>query len=184
MEQQFPSLPADAKLSDVFRRFPKSIRPLLEYHDLVLRSESDLSIAERELIAAYVSSLNACGYCFESHVTFALAHGIDPDLIAAMLDDLESAAVDPKLRPILAYVGKLTREPAKMTAGDAKAVFAAGWSEEALFDAVQTCALFNLMNRIVEGTGVTPMAKSSEDDKAELPRMESYLAFGKSIGVA
>ena len=185
MKQLFPSLPDDPKLGDVFRRFPTNIRPILEYHDLLLRRESDLTVGERELIAAFVSGLNACQFCLDGHEVFARAHGIDPDVIAAMLVDIESAEVDERLRPLLSYVRKLTQDPAKMTEADARAVYDAGWSEEALFDAVQTCALFNFMNRIVEGTGVTPFAKSEDrGDDSSLPRMESYLAFGKSLGVA
>ena len=37
---------------------------------------------------------------------------------------------------------------------DAEAVFAAGWDERALHDAVLVCALFNFMNRMVEGLGI------------------------------
>ena len=41
-----------------------------------------------------------------------------------------------------------------MTQADADAVFAAGWNDQALHDAVSTCALFNFMNRLVEGHGI------------------------------
>lgn len=183
MKQLFPSLPDSPTLVDVFQKFPAAVRPLLEYHDKVLRSESDLTAGEREMIAAYVSGLNACQFCLGAHVRFARAFGIDPDLIASMIDDLDSAEIDPKLRPILNYVAKLTCEPTKLVEADAKVVFAAGWSEAALYDAIQTCALFNLMNRIVEGTGVVPSGTPESDD-ALPPRTHSYLDFGKLIGVA
>lgn len=183
MKTLFPSLPENPKLGDVFKRFPEAIAPLLDYHDRVLRSDGPLTIGERELIAAYVSSLNACRFCFDGHKVFARAHGIDPGLIAALLDD-DHDRIEPRLRPILAYVRKLTLEPSKMVEADAEAVYAAGWSEEALFSAIQTCAVFNLMNRIVEGTGVTPYLDSDDDkDASELPRMDSYAAFGKSLGL-
>jgi alkylhydroperoxidase family enzyme len=57
-----PSLPGDAVLLDVFRAYPGTSRPLLEYHQALLRGPSPLTVAERELIAAYVSGLNACRY--------------------------------------------------------------------------------------------------------------------------
>ena len=41
-----------------------------------------------------------------------------------------------------------------MTQADADAVFAANWSERALHDAVSVCALFNFVNRVVEGLGI------------------------------
>lgn len=41
-----------------------------------------------------------------------------------------------------------------MTEADAVAVFEAGWNEQALYDAVSVCALFNFMNRLVDGLGI------------------------------
>lgn len=183
MSQLFPSLPDAPLLADVFRRFPAAVRPLLELNDVVMRGESELSLAQRELIAAYVSSLNACRFCLDAHVVFARAHGIPEPLVAAMLEDLDSAGVDDRLRPILQYVRKLTLSPSRMVEADARAVHDAGWSEEALFDAVQVCAVFNLMNRIVEGTGVQPLPATDEADDSALPRMDSYVDFGRRIGV-
>jgi hypothetical protein len=34
-------------------------------------------------------------------------------------------------------------------------VLAAGWQEQALHDAVAVCGLFSLMNRLVEGLGIS-----------------------------
>lgn len=162
----FPSLPDNHQLPDVFRRFPATVAPLLAYHDRVLRDWSPLTVAERELIAAYVSGLNACTYCHGAHVVASRAFGIDPALFEGLMADVATSQVDEKLKPILAYVGKLTRTPAMMTTADADRVYAAGWDEQALFDAVGVCALFNMMNRIVEGTGIK--ANPLEADEAEM----------------
>ncbi len=169
----FPSIEGEPALDKVFRRFPHSVMPLLEYHDRVLRDPSPLTVAERELIAAYVSGTNACTYCHGAHTVAAEAFGIDPVLFEGLMDDLSGSAVDEKLKPILAYVGKLTLTPAKMTQADADAVYAAGWEEQALFDAICVCALFNFMNRIVEGSGIkaNPLAESAETKAARLIRM-------------
>src|SRR6516225_4843381 len=61
--QSISSLAEDAHLIDVFEKLPGLYRPLLEYHEILLRGPSPLTVAERELIAAYVSALNACNYC-------------------------------------------------------------------------------------------------------------------------
>ncbi|KTE01894.1 MULTISPECIES: carboxymuconolactone decarboxylase family protein [Alphaproteobacteria] len=169
----FPSLPDDAQLADVFRRFAKGVPALLAYHDDILRDRSPLTVATRELIAAYVSGLNACTYCHGSHVLAAEAFGIDPALLESLLHDVEAAAIDPALKPLLAFVAKLTREPAKIGARDAAAVYAAGWSEDALFAAISVCALFNFMNRIVEGAGVRidPLAEGKAERAARVARL-------------
>lgn len=139
-----PSLPEDVKLLDVFRAYPETARPLLEYHEVLLRGPSPLSVGERELIAAYVSELNGCDYCHRIHSATAEHFGVQA-----------TAADDERLRPLLRYVGKLTRSPAAVNDADAEEVFAAGWDEQALHDAVSVCALFNFMNRLVEGLGIS-----------------------------
>ncbi|MGD9471218.1 MAG: carboxymuconolactone decarboxylase family protein [Novosphingobium sp.] len=140
--------------------------PLLEYHDRLLRDPSPLTVAERELIAAYVSGINSCTYCHGAHVVAARAFGVDSALFDGLMADLETSGIESKLKPILAYVGKLTRTPSMMTEADANRVYAAGWDEQALFDAVSVCALFNFMSRIVEGSGIK--ANPLDADQAEL----------------
>lgn len=169
----FPSIEGEPSLDKVFRRFPHTLPPLLEYHDRLLRDPSPLTVAERELIAAYVSGLNACTYCHGAHVVAARAFGVDPDLFEGLMADPESSAVDPKLKPLLAYVRKLTLTPAMMSERDAVPVYEAGWEEQALFDAVSVCALFNFMNRIIEGSGIksNPLEASEEDIQARIRRM-------------
>lgn len=61
------SLPPDATLLNVFKMFPAMAKPLIEYHEILLRGPSPLTVAERELIAGYVSGLNACNYCHGVH---------------------------------------------------------------------------------------------------------------------
>lgn len=158
-----PSLPGDAKLLDVFRAYPETARPLLDYHEVLMRGESPLSEAERELIAAYVSGLNACDYCAGVHEKTARAFGVEAGLLADLLADIETAQVEERMRPLLSYVAKLTRQPARVSPADARRVLDAGWDEEALHDAVSVCALFNFMNRFVGGLGV-----SAEEDYYDL----------------
>ena len=169
----FPSVEGEPSLEKVFRRFPHTLPPLLEYHDRLLRDPGPLPVATRELIAAYVSGLNACTYCHGAHVVAAEAFGIDPDLFDGLIFDLGSSEVEEKLKPLLAYVKKLTLTPAMMSDRDAEPVYAAGWSEEALFMAVSICALFNFMNRIIEGSGIKsdPLAATPAERQARIQRM-------------
>lgn len=150
-----PSLPEGATLLDVFRAHPAAAGPMLDLHEVVMRAPSPLTAAERELIAAYVSGLNACTYCYGVHSVTAASFGLPEETLAALLDDVDGAEVDERMRPLLRYVGKLTTTPSRMTASDARAVFDAGWDERALHDAVAVCGLFNLMNRYVDGLGVS-----------------------------
>ncbi len=148
------NLPQDAALLDVLRAYPETAKPLLDYHEVLLRGESPLTPGERELIAAYVSGLNACSYCHGIHTATAEAFGVEEGLLEALLLDVDSSSVDDKMKPILRYVQKLTSAPSRMTPADADAVYAVGWDDQALHAAVSICALFNCMNRLVEGLGI------------------------------
>ncbi len=150
-----PSLPEDAKLLDVFRAFPGTSRPLLDYHEALMRGPSSLTVGERELIASYVSGLNACDYCHGVHRVTAARFGVREETLAGLIDDVETAAVSEPMRTLLRYVGRLTTTPARVSPSNAEAVLAAGWDEQALHDAVSVCALFSFMNRFVDGLGVT-----------------------------
>lgn len=150
------SLPPSAALMDVFRAYPDSAKPLLAFHEALLRSESTFSVAERELIAAFVSGLNACAYCHGIHTATAEAFGVEEGLLTELLKDVDASSVDEKMKPVLRYVQKLTLTPSRMTPADADAMYAVGWDDRALYDAVTVCGLFNLMNRMVEGLGIVP----------------------------
>ena len=183
---QFPSLPDVAHLTDLLVRFPKNVQPLMHYINAVLRSDGHLSIAERELIAAYASGLNACAFCHGSHEIYARAFGIEEGIVEQLLTDIETANVDALLKPIFSYIKKLNVLPSKITPADAQLVFDAGWDEEALFEAIEVCGVFNLMNRMVEGGGVNfsyaddPSQHTIQSsDKEALA--ESYLRYGKHI---
>ncbi|MEM8980228.1 MAG: peroxidase [Pseudomonadota bacterium] len=126
----------------------------MTFINAVLRSEGELSIGQRELIAAYVSGLNACTFCLGSHKIYAKAFGIEEATLSSLLEDVDTASIDESMKPIFKYIQKLNTLPSRMVPTDSQAVFDAGWSETALFEAIEVCSVFNMMNRIVEGTGV------------------------------
>lgn len=153
-----PSVDVEDKVPHVLAKFNTGTgRPLIEYHEALLRGDSPFTVAEREMMAAYVSGVNACQYCHGAHVAAAREFGVAEEIIADLLRDPSRAAVSPKMVPVLNYIRKLTLTPTRMTQTDADAVYAAGWNERALYDAVQICCLYNFMNRFVEGIGLTPI---------------------------
>lgn len=157
------SLPEGSNLRDLFPRYPRHSRPLLEFHEELLRGDGALSPEQKELIAAYTSGLNACSYCYGIHTATAEAFGVEPGLLENLVNDLDSAPIDDAMRALLAYVRKVTQTPSRIVPADSEAVYAAGWSEDALFEAVATCATFNLMNRLVDGLGMEATAENKRE---------------------
>jgi len=74
--------------------------------------------------------------------------------VTSVIDDYRSAPIDAKLAELLVLIEKTARNAASVTAADIDAVRAAGWSDEAIYDAVTVCALFNFYTTWVDGSGV------------------------------
>src|SRR5579871_4580691 len=102
------SLPGEPTMRDLYRAYPATCKPLGELTEAAMRGASPFTQGQRELIAAYVSGLNACAYCHTTHVAVAAACGVEPDIIKALLADIETAPIEAKMKPILRYARKLT----------------------------------------------------------------------------
>jgi alkylhydroperoxidase family enzyme len=70
-----------------------------------------------------------------------------------VLDDVESAPVDDRLRATLLFLRKLTLEPERVTAEDVRPLLAAGVSREAVADAAYVCYLFSIYTRLADSLG-------------------------------
>ena len=140
-------------LIDLRAAYQEPLQKLRPYTDALMRGDAPLTAGERELIAAYVSGVNSCRYCYGVHSRVAERFGIDSSLFEQMMADVDNAPINDRLKPILNYAKKLTEEPSKLTQADADAVYQAGWDDQGLFYTVAVCAYFNMLNRIVEGFG-------------------------------
>jgi AhpD family alkylhydroperoxidase len=112
-----------------------------------MRGPSEWSVADRELMAAYLSKVNASPFCVGAHTATAARASRDPERVAAVLADLESAPIDDALRATLAMLGKLARERT-LGADDVRAVLATGVSPQQIEDALAVGFAFNTTDRL------------------------------------
>jgi uncharacterized peroxidase-related enzyme len=151
----FPSLPEDAgvrKLWEVFN--PEAHKGLQLFSRAFMRREGQLTAADKEMIAAYVSQLNDSEYCFAGHSRVAINLGTDPAVFEPLVDSIDGAPVREELKPLLKFVKILTLTPSRITKADAEAVLSAGWDEQSFHEAIIVCARFSMMNRITLGHGL------------------------------
>lgn len=117
-----------------------------------MRGPSPWSVAERELIAAFVSKMNACEYCVKAHAAVSARAYRDEARVSAAIEDPESADIGEPLRATLRMLRKLTRERT-IGAEDMRALLEAGVSREQIEDALAVCFAFNTMNRLADAFG-------------------------------
>lgn len=123
--------------------------PAKQFTQRAMRGPSTWPVADRELMAAYISRMNECTFCVKAHSAVStLAYG-EGDTTEEVLTDLETAAVSPQLRATLNLLGKLTREQSINTA-DVQAAITAGVSPQQIEDALAVCFAFNITNRLFD----------------------------------
>ena len=81
----------------------------------------------------------------------------DRTLVNAVLEDYRTAPIDDREKALFAFIEKMNRESNRLRQEDVDAVRAAGWSDEALYDAITVCALFNFYNKWIDATGVSDL---------------------------
>lgn len=119
--------------------------------DALLSGTDSFSAGERELVAAYVSSLNECTFCHASHAAIAACHLHDEDLVSAVVGNPESTPVSPKLKALLALAAKVQRSGRAVEDADVMRARGAGASDADVHDTVLIAAAFCMFNRYVDG---------------------------------
>lgn len=134
--------------------YPETQVHLSGLAEALLRGPSSLTSAERELIAAYVSSGNECFFCTQSHAAASRVHfGEEFHLVDQVLADLQGAPVSPKLRALLAIADKVRRDGRLVKSADIERARAEGADDKAIHDTVLIAAAFCMYNRYVDGLG-------------------------------
>src|ERR1043165_9280711 len=87
---------------------PETGKSLYALVQVLLRGESPLSEAERELIAAYVSYRNECMFCMSSHAAASRClYGSDADIVDDVLKDMQQSGINEKMKALLHIAGKV-----------------------------------------------------------------------------
>jgi uncharacterized peroxidase-related enzyme len=154
-----PSLEKLGFVPNVLRLFalrPSHLVAWNAWYDELMKGDSGLSKAEREMIAVVVSVTNDCEYCIAAHSAALRKLTKDAALADQIAADHRQAAISNRMRAALDFAVKLTTGPAAMTEADVVALRAAGWSDEDVLDIAEVTGLFNMSNRMASGLGWAP----------------------------
>ena len=137
----------------VFR--PETAKPMRELAHILLfepGEDAGLSSRDRELIASYVSSRNACYFCQTSHGAAAANHpGGSRELVASVCASPETADVSPKLKALLVIAAHVQGDAKTVTTEVIERARAEGATDLELHDTVLIAAAFCMYNRYVDG---------------------------------
>ena len=115
-----------------------------------------LSLALKEKMGLVISGLNSSSYCIAVHMEMLRGMGVEKPLGKKLVTDYPNAPVEAKEMALYRFADKLTLRPAEVKQADVDELRAAGWSNEAIVEAVVAVAYYNFINRVSMGLGVVP----------------------------
>jgi alkylhydroperoxidase family enzyme len=74
-----------------------------------------------------------------------------------VLEDHRTAPIDDKRKALFTFVEKMNAASTSVGPADIQALEKAGWTQEAIYDAITVCALFAFYNKWIDATGVQDM---------------------------
>lgn len=142
--------------------YPETAAPLAEFTERLMHGPSSLTIAERELIATYVSSRNECRFCTLAHAaTTRHLYGAECGVVDQVLADFQTADLSARMKALLTIAGKVQQGGRSVTDEEVALARAEGADDTAIHDTVLIAAAFCMFNRYVDG-----LATWAPDDPA------------------
>jgi alkylhydroperoxidase family enzyme len=89
--------------------------------------------------------------------------------VESVLTDFRTAPIPASEKALFELIEKVNHQSNQIRKEDLDRARAAGWTDEALYDAITVCALFNFYNVWIDATGVQDMPA------------EGYQASGKRL---
>jgi uncharacterized peroxidase-related enzyme len=132
---------------------PETGKVLNDIAEILLHDENNtLSCGDRELIGAYVSSLNDCFFCQNVHGAMAQHYyACDMQFIDDIKRNYLSMPIPDKLKALLSIAGSVQKGGKYVTTEQVAQAKALGATDKEIHDTVLIAAAFCMFNRYVDG---------------------------------
>ena len=145
---------------------PKSIAKHMDLYMEIMFTKSELSRAEREMVAVIVSITNGCEYCATHHGEALLAYWKDESKLKALKSQqFELLNLSEKEQLLCKFAEHVTKNPQDQNLTDSLTNYLrkAGLTDEGILDLVLVVSYFNFVNRIVLSLGVQLESDGGKD---------------------
>lgn len=129
---------------------PESIVKHIDLYMEIMFSKSELSRAEREMMAVIVSVANKCEYCQIHHANALNNYWKDDQKVVLLRQDFRQVELTQRELILCEFADSLTLNPGLSSEVDQTELLRkVGLSDNAILDATLVVAYFNFVNRIV-----------------------------------
>ena len=109
----------------------------------------------KELVFVAISKDRDCRYCTAAHIACCRMLGVDSELLDSLVRDVETMT-DVKVRTMVRFALKCSRDPRTPSAADFDSLRGAGLSQGGIVELIAMSALAGYANIIADATGMEP----------------------------
>ena len=135
---------------------PDELRAFWAYHEALMRKESGLSKAEREMIVVATSAVNNCLYCVVAHGAILRIYEKSTQISEQIATNFRKADITDRQKAMLEFAEKVALQSDQIAGPDFQVLHAHGFSDEDIWDIGAVTALFALSNRMASLTSMRP----------------------------
>lgn len=139
-----------------YAKRPEHFRAFMHYHDVLMRGESELSRAEREMIVVAVSGENRCLYCVVAHGAALRVLSKRPLLADQIATNWRSAKLSERERTMLEFATSLNAQGSTVDDAQIARLHATGFSDDGIWDIAAIAAFFGFSNRMATTMDMRP----------------------------
>lgn len=135
---------------------PDELRAFMAYHDALMKRDSGLSVAEKEMIVVATSNDNGCQYCVVAHGAILRIRARNPTIADQVAINYRKADISPRQKAMLDFALKVSRHSSAISEGDFEPLEKHGFSQEDIWDIAAITAFFGLSNRMANFMSMRP----------------------------
>ena len=111
----------------------------------------------KEMIFVAISNDRQCRYCTAAHIACCRMLGVKPDTLAQLVGDV-SGLDDPKIRDMILFAVKCSRNPQSLTSADYDTLRSHGLKQSEIVEVIAMSAFAVYANIIADATAMEPDA--------------------------
>jgi uncharacterized peroxidase-related enzyme len=108
---------------------------------------------KKEMMFVAISKDRACGYCTAAHIACCRMLGVKPELLENMVKNLDNIP-DPKLRDMIKFAVKCSRDPQALKAKDYESLHQHGLTTSQIVEIIAMSAFAVYANIIADATAM------------------------------
>jgi len=135
---------------------PDELRAFFAYHEVLMRRESGLTKAEKEMIVVATSAENDCLYCVVAHGAILRVYAKNPRISDQIATNFRYAEISERQKAMLDFAVAVTNRSSELGEDDFKILHDHGFTDEDIWDIGAISAFFAMSNRLASMLALRP----------------------------